>query len=85
MACGDIVLEIFIDLKHPERVTNSETKGLGHIVFTVESLEEAMKIVEGEEIRIVWFSIKFTLTKDLDGQPIELKDKKLFSLKRGNK
>lgn len=39
MACGDIVLEIFIDPKHPERVTNPETKGLRHIAFTVESLE----------------------------------------------
>ena len=73
--CGDIVLEIFIDPKHPERVTNPETKGLRHIVFTVESLEEAMKIVECEGIRADWFGRKFTFTKDPDGQPIELKEK----------
>lgn len=44
-----------------------------------------MKIVECEEIRTDWFGRKFTFTKDPDGQPIELKEKKLFSFKRGNK
>ena len=39
MECGDIVLEIFIDPNHPERVSGSESKGLRHIAFTVESLE----------------------------------------------
>ncbi|MEE1186691.1 MAG: VOC family protein [Acutalibacteraceae bacterium] len=64
MACGDIVLEIFIDRKHPERVTDPEAKGLRHIAFTVESLEDVMKIVECGEIRTDWFGRKFTFTKD---------------------
>ena len=75
MECGDIVLEIFIDSNHPERVNAPEAKGLRHVAFTVESLEEVMKIVECEEIRIDWFGRKFTFTKDPDGQPIELKEK----------
>lgn len=70
-----IVLEIFIDPNHPERVSDPEAKGLRHVAFTVESLEQVMKIVECEEIRIDWFGRKFTFTKDPDGQPIELKEK----------
>lgn len=75
MECGDTVLEIFIDPNHPERITAPEAKGLRHVAFTVESLEEIMKIVECEEIRTDWFGRKFTFTKDPDGQPIELKEK----------
>ena len=75
MECDSIVLEIFIDPKHPERVSGPEAKGLRHVALTVESLEEVMKIVECEEIRTDWFGRKFTFTKDLDGQPIELKEK----------
>ena len=69
------VLEIFIDSNHPERVNTPEAKGLRHVAFTVESLEEVMKSVECEEIRTDWFGRKFTFTKDPDGQPIELKEK----------
>lgn len=75
MECGVIVLEIFIDPNHPERVNAPEAKGLRHIAFTVESLEEVMKIVECEEIRTDWFGRRFTFTKDPDGQSIELKEK----------
>lgn len=74
MACGNIVLEIFITPKHPERATNPEANGLRHIAFAVESLEEVMKTVECEEIKTDWFGRKFTFTKDPDGQPIELKE-----------
>ena len=75
MECGVIVLEIFIDPNHPERVNAPEAKGLRHIAFTVESLEEVMKIVECEEIRTDWFGRRFIFTKDPDGQSIELKEK----------
>lgn len=75
MKNNGIVLEIFIDPNHPERVNGPEAKGLRHVAFTVDSLEEFMKIVECEEIRTDWFGRKFTFTKDLDGQPIELKEK----------
>lgn len=75
MENSGIVLEIFIDPNHPERMSGPEAKGLRHIAFAVESLEEVMKIVECEEIRTDWFGRKFTFTKDPDGQPIELKEK----------
>lgn len=81
MECGQIFLEIFIDPDHPKRLTNPETKGLRHIAFSVENLEETMKIVECEEARTDWFGNKYTFTKDLDGQPIELKEKTKMSEK----
>ena len=75
MENSGIVLEIFIDSNHPDRINDSETKGLRHVAFTVENLEEVIKSVECEEIRADWFGRRFTFTKDPDGQPIELKEK----------
>lgn len=76
MENSGIVLEIFIDPNHPERVSGPEALGLRHIAFVVDSLEEVMSLdgVECEEIRSDWFGRKFTFTKDPDGQPIELKE-----------
>lgn len=71
-----IVQKIFIDLNHPQRVTNPEAMGLRHIAFAVDNLEEVMKVVECEEIGTDWFGRKFTFTKDLDGQPIEVIQRK---------
>lgn len=70
-----IVLEIFIDPKHPERINGPEAKGLRHVAFVVDSLEEIMKVIECEEVRTDWFGRRFTFTKDLDNQPIELKER----------
>lgn len=75
LSCGDVVLEVFVDPNHPERVSGPEAMGLRHIAFVVESLEEVMRDVECEEIRTDWFGRRFTFTKDPDGQPIELKEK----------
>ena len=74
MENNSIVLEIFIDPNHPQRVTNPEAYGLRHIAFVVEDLSRVG--VECEEIRTDWFGRRFTFTKDPDGQPIELKEKK---------
>lgn len=75
MECNGLLLEVFIDPNHPARVSGPEAMGLRHIAFVVESLEEVMWDVECEEIRTDWFGRRFTFTKDLDGQPIELKEK----------
>lgn len=75
MECDGLLLEVFIDPNHPERVSEPEALGLRHIAFVVESLEEVMRDVECEEIRTDWFGRRFTFTKDPDGQPIELKEK----------
>ena len=76
MENNSIVLEMFIDSNHPERMSGPEALGLRHLAFVVESLEEVMRDVECEEIRTDWFGRRFTFTKDPDGQPIELKEKK---------
>ena len=76
LSCGGVVLEVFVEPNHPERVSGPEALGLRHIAFVVESLEEVMRGVECEEIRTDWFGRRFTFTKDPDGQPIELKEKK---------
>lgn len=76
LSCGDVVLEVFVDPNHPQRVSGPEALGLRHLCFVVESLEEVMSVVECEEIRTDWFGRRFTFTKDPDGQPIELKEKK---------
>ena len=72
MKCEDITLEIFVASKHPERISNPEAKGLRHIAFTVEKIEDLD--METEEIRTDWFGRKFTFVKDPDGQPIEIKE-----------
>lgn len=73
MECDRIVLEVFGDPKHPERVCGPEAMGLRHVAFCIEKLEELE--VEIEEIRTDFFGRRFTFTKDPDGQPIELKEK----------
>lgn len=77
MQCGSITLEIFIDANHPERVTDSEAKGLRHVAFTVSDLDQVVQELDCEEIRTDWFGTRFTFTKDPDGQPIELKERKI--------
>lgn len=74
MKCEDITLEIFVDSKHPERISNPEAKGLRHIAFTVEKIEDLD--METEEIRTDWFGRRFTFVKDPDGQPIEIKEER---------
>lgn len=64
MRCGHVVLGIFIDPKHRERVSALKAKELRHIAFLVESLDEVIKDLECEEVRTDWFRRKFTFTKD---------------------
>lgn len=73
MECNNISLEIFVDPNHPERFSSPETKGLRHIAFSVESLDNLD--IEQEKVRTDWFGRKFIFTKDYDGQPIELIEK----------
>ena len=72
MTCGNITLEIFVDPNHPERVSSPEAKGLRHMAFTVDKIEDLD--MEMEEIRTDWFGRRFTFVKDPDGLPIEIKE-----------
>lgn len=75
LECGNLILEVFVDPNHPGRITNPEAMGLRHIALSVEDLDAITNVVECEEIRTDWFGRRFTFTKDLDGQPIELKER----------
>ena len=68
--CGAKV--IFVDPNHPERVSSPEAKGLRHMAFTVDKIEDLD--MEMEKIRTDWFGRRFTFVKDLDGLPIEIKE-----------
>ena len=72
MSCGNITLEIFVDPNHPERVSSPEAKGLRHMAFIVDRIEDLD--MEMGEIRTDWFGRKFTFVKDPDGLPIEIKE-----------
>ena len=74
MKCGNIILEIFVDPNHPERMNHPEAKGLRHMAFTVDRIEDLD--MEMEEIRTDWFGRRFTFIKDPDGLPIEIKEKR---------
>ena len=76
MEQGALLLEVFVDPNHPERVSGPEALGLRHLCLIVESLEEVIREVACEEIRTDWFDRRFTFTKDPDGQPIELIEKR---------
>lgn len=49
MRCGKITLELFVDPSHPERMNSPEAKGLRHMAFTVDKIEDLD--MEIEEIR----------------------------------
>ena len=76
MENGALLLEVFIGPNHPARVTNPEAGGLRNFCLIVEDLDEVVKSVQCEEIRTDWFGRRFTICRDYDGQPIELKEKK---------
>lgn len=67
-------LEIFIDPNHPERVTNPEAKGLRHLAFKVNSIEETLKELDIEAGPVMndWIGDRYCFISDPDGLPIEL-------------
>ena len=75
---GDTVLEVFIKLGYPERVTNPEAKGLRHLAIHVEDIGPAVAWlnslgIETEPIREDRVNGgRFTFFKDPDGLPLEL-------------
>ncbi len=60
-----LVLEIYKDPTHPERVTDPEAYGLRHLCFSVEHIDgECMTDAKG----------RFTYIRDPDGLPIEIRE-----------
>lgn len=73
MENNGIVLEVFIDPNHPERVSEPEARGLRHIVFTVDRIDKVDDDIE--PIKYDWLGRRYTFAKDLDGQSIEMKER----------
>ena len=75
---GDTTLEVFIKPDAPVRVTNPEAKGLRHLAFHVEDVEETARWlnsmgIETEPIREDKVNGgRFTFFRDPDNLPLEL-------------
>ncbi|NQD66601.1 VOC family protein [Bacillus haikouensis] len=82
---GEYVIELFSFPDAPERPSYPEARGLRHLAFEVECIEESVAElmdlgIEPEEIRIDPYTQKrFTFIEDPDGLPLELyEDRKGF-------
>lgn len=70
MSDGMTTLEIYVDAKHPERVTKPEALGLRHLGFAVENIEKfGVEVKEDKRGR-------FCFLYDPDGLPIEIRKRK---------
>lgn len=78
---GDSQIELFSFENSPERVSYPEARGLRHLAFEVDDIEEAVSYLEKngvkcEPIRIDEFTLrKFTFFEDPDKLPLELYEK----------
>ena len=75
---GDVEVELFIEKDPPRRVTNPEARGLRHLAFHVEDIEEAVKDLNAlgiptEPIRVdPYTGTRMTFFRDPDQLPLEL-------------
>lgn len=74
MKNGNVVLEIFVDPNHPDRLTKPESLGMRHIALTVDCLDDVVKKFDCEPVKKDWFGRRFTFVKDMDNQPIEINE-----------
>ncbi|WP_195989076.1 VOC family protein [Clostridium sp. D53t1_180928_C8] len=78
---GDSQIELFSFKNAPERVSYPEARGLRHLAFEVDDIEETVNYLEKngvkcEPIRIDEFTLrKFTFFEDPDKLPLELYEK----------
>ena len=78
---GDSQIELFSFKNAPERGSYPEARGLRHLAFEVDDIEEAVRYLESngvkcEPIRIDEFTLrKFTFFEDPDKLPLELYEK----------
>ena len=70
----EIILEVFIDPNHPERMSDPEAKGLRHFALKVDNIEETLEVlgVESSSIMNDWIGTRYCFITDPDGLPIEL-------------
>lgn len=75
---GDYVIELFSFPNPPPRLSSPEASGLRHLAFSVENLDEVLKILDDKKIRYQpvrtdeFTGKKFTFIFDPDNLPLEL-------------
>ena len=75
-------IELFSFSNPPTRVSNPEARGLRHLAFIVESIEEAVSYLQSHSIDVEPIRVdeytkkKFTFFTDPDGLPLELYEEK---------
>ncbi len=78
LLAGDVQVELFVEENPPQRVTNPEARGLRHLAFHVEDIEEAVKDLNAlgiptEPIRVdPYTGTQMTFFRDPDQLPLEL-------------
>ena len=78
LLAGDVQVELFVEENPPQRVTNPEARGLRHLAFHVEDIEEAVKDLNAlgiptEPIRVdPYTGTRMTFFRDPDQLPLEL-------------
>ena len=75
---GNVEVELFVEENPPQRVTNPEARGLRHLAFHVEDIEETVKELNAlgiptEPIRVdPYTGTRMTFFRDPDQLPLEL-------------
>ena len=75
---GDTTLELFIKPNYPERLTDPEAKGLRHLAFHVENVDQAVEWLRAQGIEVEPIREdkvnggRFAFFKDPDGLPLEV-------------
>lgn len=78
LLAGDVEVELFVEENPPRRVTNPEARGLRHLAFHVEDIEEAVKDLNAlgiptEPIRVdPYTGTRMTFFRDPDQLPLEI-------------
>lgn len=81
LSIGDSQIELFSFKNSPERLSYPEARGLRHLAFEVENIEEMVNYlkefqIESEPIRVDLITgKKFTFFQDPDNLPIEIYEK----------
>lgn len=81
LSIGDSQIELFSFKNSPERLSYPEARGLRHLAFEVENIEEMVDYlkefqIESEPIRVDLITgKKFTFFQDPDNLPIEIYEK----------
>ena len=72
MEGNGIVLELFVDPRHPKRAAAPENMGLRYFSLTVVNFEDIYDVLECSNIKTDWDGKRYCFISDPDGLPIQL-------------